>query len=574
MVSIKGLFLPLVLLLIVGLLGLPPDPSLPVQAQADQTWDDGCDARAVAALAPTTSLIDYQAACDHYRACNSNDERNAVCQFSAFQQMLAQCPVGDQQCHDGAVLMAAALLAYDAPFGEVWEWSPPPTVIEGLPAGLAAFWQGDDTAALAAYQQTAPEDFPYDVMLPLSRAVLYQRNGQPELALAEYDYAFNYVFEHPLLRYARSRLYAAQGRLDEASFEVAAVASWMQADPVADNPDMPAFLTALQAEYPLDATRIQAWLVYPVSRTSQYMTDEVHDTSLTEPRPVQLGVFDDLNLLFTLGLKNWNVDGLGEPDPIVQVLRETDAPGTYQLDYPTYDDNGGVLSLTEIAGGYSGSESIYYFEGAAAWTFLLAPADAPDPRLALNEQRYCEGGVVSRVGMGSVVTNISYADMFPLQLSETPAGTDVLAEITQPDTGYITVIGGPTCIENVTWWEGYHSNGVRGWFPENIDTMYNTSPATLLPTSLFCEGQAPTLLPRLTIGQRATVIPGLGANNLRQEPIEASALLASIPPDATFDILGGPVCLDNMVWWYADYNGVQGWTPEGDAPTYWLAPAE
>lgn len=554
-----------------GILLMLLAPAVP--AQENQTWKDGCDARVVDAIAATSDMIDYQAACDHYRTCDPSGDGDALCQFSTFRMMQAQCPAEDKQCHDGAVLFAAAILAYDTPFGEVLGWEPPQTVIDGVPLGLEAFWNGDDAGALAAYQRTDPHDFYYDVMMPLSRAVLYQRLDLPEQAFAEYDYAFGFVFGHPLIYYARSRLYAELGRLDEASFDVAALAAYISRDPEFNDPALDEFLTALQAEYPLDETRLQDWLYYPVSATSQYVTDAAYDTSLKEPRPVRVGVFEDLNAVVAIGLKNWDESCINSSDEILQVLRGSDDRTTYTLTYPTFDDNAGAISLTRVDSGYTGNEYIYYFEGAASWDFMLAPADAPDPRHSLNERRYCEAGVVSRVEIGTVVTNISYAGTYPLQLTDTPDG-EVMAEITEPHTGYITVVGGPTCVQGVTWWEGYHTSGVRGWFPENIDTLYNATPTAMQPDIPFCAGNAPSLSPRLSVGQNALVIADLGANNIRSEPSAEAELLGRIPPDNTFEVIGGPVCLDDIVWWYVDYAGLRGWTAEGEAPTYWLAPVE
>jgi hypothetical protein len=34
--------------------------------------------------------------------------------------------------------------------------------------------------------------------------------------------------------------------------------------------------------------------------------------------------------------------------------------------------------------------------------------------------------------------------------------------------------------------------------------------------------------------------------------------------------LAGPVCGENLAWWQVDYNGLVGWTAEGQGNEYWL----
>lgn len=561
----------LLLLVLSGLFGISPSSSIstptPAHAQRNQYWDDGCDARVIDAIADTTDTLDYRQACADYQECLSNEL--PICQFYAFQRMLEQCPVEDQQCHDGAILFAAAILAFDYPAGEWTDWVPPQTVIDGVPAGLAAFWDDDDAAALAAYQLTSPEDHYLDIAMPLSRAVLYQRLDQPDMALVEYDTIFGFVFTDPLARYVRSQFYAGLGRLEEASFDVAALDTFEMADPALNE-----FVESLQAQYPLDDSIFQDWLYYPLTASSQYVVNEVNDLSLVPPRPVRLGVYEDLNLVVTIGLKNWTSDGFSGSDDILQILHRTDDPTRFTLTYPAYWENYGAISVTQVAENvFRGFEEIGFFEGYGAWEFMLAPADAPDPRLALNEKRYCEGSVISRLAIGAVVTGIDYSDRFPLLMTDTPDGA-VIGDVKVPHEGYITVVGGPECVGEVTWWEGIHTDGTRGWFGEHVDTMYYAVPTTMRPEILFCQGSAPALPPRLSVGTSAVVVPDLGANNVRREPAIEAESLGAIPPNATVAIIGGPVCIEDTVWWYADYDGLIGWTVEGQAPTYWLAPVD
>jgi hypothetical protein len=100
-----------------------------------------------------------------------------------------------------------------------------------------------------------------------------------------------------------------------------------------------------------------------------------------------------------------------------------------------------------------------------------------------------------------------------------------------------------------------------------------TSSAQAQEFTVSCPG-APT--PRLMAGQSGRVTPGL-PNALRNVPGRGwnSVVLAWIPANATFSIPSGyaPSCADGMYWWYVNYNGTYGWTPEGsNYGQYWTEP--
>ena len=83
------------------------------------------------------------------------------------------------------------------------------------------------------------------------------------------------------------------------------------------------------------------------------------------------------------------------------------------------------------------------------------------------------------------------------------------------------------------------------------------------------------LTPRLEPDIRARVEPGPGtANNLRAAPGLSADVLTQIPPGGVFRVITGPECANSYVWWQVDYDGVTGWTAEGDPVSgrYWLEP--
>ena len=70
-------------------------------------------------------------------------------------------------------------------------------------------------------------------------------------------------------------------------------------------------------------------------------------------------------------------------------------------------------------------------------------------------------------------------------------------------------------------------------------------------------------------GTTVHVTPG-SPNNLRSSSTGAS--IGKIPGGASFQVLQGPTCLNNAVWWQVNYNGLISWTAEGQGSTYYLQP--
>lgn len=79
---------------------------------------------------------------------------------------------------------------------------------------------------------------------------------------------------------------------------------------------------------------------------------------------------------------------------------------------------------------------------------------------------------------------------------------------------------------------------------------------------------------RLTVGSQArvTVWPDL-PNRIRNNYTFTATVVGQIPAGAAFQVSGGPACSSGVHWWYVTYNGVSGWTAEGNgSTTYWLEP--
>jgi Tol biopolymer transport system component len=94
------------------------------------------------------------------------------------------------------------------------------------------------------------------------------------------------------------------------------------------------------------------------------------------------------------------------------------------------------------------------------------------------------------------------------------------------------------------------------------------TPAIVLPNGGTCPGFLPS---RLVIGQKGQVLPGQ-SNRVRAAP-PSGAILTVMPAGSVFDVLGGPTCTSNgIAWWQIKFNGIVGWTAEGQGNSYWLQP--
>jgi uncharacterized protein YraI len=83
-----------------------------------------------------------------------------------------------------------------------------------------------------------------------------------------------------------------------------------------------------------------------------------------------------------------------------------------------------------------------------------------------------------------------------------------------------------------------------------------------------CPGALP---PQLTVGGQGRVTPGL-PNKVRSQPSFSATQVGSIPGEGVFSVLDGPRCSEGYTWWQVNYNGLIGWTAQGDSSEYWVEP--
>ncbi|NDJ78416.1 MAG: SH3 domain-containing protein, partial [Chloroflexi bacterium] len=226
---------------------------------------------------------------------------------------------------------------------------------------------------------------------------------------------------------------------------------------------------------------------------------------------------------------------------------------------------GGFFNVLE--GPMCGPEGRYWwrvsYQGITGWTaegengvYWIAPLytcnNSPPPRLTPNTLAQVLPGLPNRLR--------DYPGTNGAQIGEIPGG------------GVFTVLDGPQCgPEGWTWWR-VNYNGQVGWTAEGQGSEYWLAPYSYVP-----EPPPPavcTLTPRLSIGAQGRVTPG-DPNTVRSQPYAGggSTILGYIPGGGVFNVLEGPSCgPDGRYWWRVTYQGVTGWTPEGENSTYWLEP--
>ena len=112
--------------------------------------------------------------------------------------------------------------------------------------------------------------------------------------------------------------------------------------------------------------------------------------------------------------------------------------------------------------------------------------------------------------------------------------------------------------------------------PEIVEYLYRTPVPEIAdpektPSAPKAGKCVNTLPPILKPGDDAAVTytPPV-ANRLRNKPGLSGGVIGMLNPGALFYVMDGPVCADNLYWYYISYNGSYGWTAESGEGQYWL----
>ncbi|HLV35325.1 MAG TPA: SH3 domain-containing protein [Spirillospora sp.] len=213
----------------------------------------------------------------------------------------------------------------------------------------------------------------------------------------------------------------------------------------------------------------------------------------------------------------------------------------------------GLIGWTAEGNGYN----TYYLEPT------YAPPPPPPPACVLTP-RLIVGGLGRVMPVPAIPNVVRTAP----GTSSTGANSVVIGEI--PPGGVFSVLAGPNCGTDGRWWWQVNYNGLVGWTAEG-EGYHNYWLEPWQHSGAACPGFLPS---RLIVGGLGAVtsVPSL-PNRMRSGPAFNFDSIGLIPVNGVFTVLNGPYCNNNTAWWQVNYNGLVGWTAEGQASTYWLRPA-
>ncbi len=201
----------------------------------------------------------------------------------------------------------------------------------------------------------------------------------------------------------------------------------------------------------------------------------------------------------------------------------------------------------------------------------------------------CPGAPATRLAVGmraSVTPANSGASPIPVRVREQAGTKAAIVTILQSGEAFL-IIEGPLCVERYLWWKVRTDGGLIGWAAEGTSAQYfidplndgKTSTSTsafgaTLNTPSFCPDAPKT---QFVIGERGTVRPAdkkaavPNSARLREKPGTTARITGTLPEGVTFEIVGGPQCVESFIWWQIKAeNGMAGWTAEGDMQRYYI----
>jgi hypothetical protein len=213
-------------------------------------------------------------------------------------------------------------------------------------------------------------------------------------------------------------------------------------------------------------------------------------------------------------------------------------------------------------------------------TPTLIPTATETPRTGAVR---CEGFMYSRLRVGEQGRVMpgdpnrlrEYPDVMSAQLRLIPAGAA------------FDVLEGPRCdMGSEAWWRVRYLN-TEGWTLEGYGLNYYVEPVivsvalfptnTVIPTLTATGRMHPTScpgspVPRLTEFGWGRVTPG-EPNNMRKGASASHYIVGIIPAGETFKVIASLECDETgRTWWLVEYQGVRGWTLEGEGDTYYVEP--
>lgn len=282
-----------------------------------------------------------------------------------------------------------------------------------------------------------------------------------------------------------------------------------------------------------------------------------------------------LMLLMTLPMQAQTAVPCGSPLAMTPGMRFNTRPGIYIRNLPTR--SGGITEYLQnsitfrVVGGPHCADGLNWWqvEGPSnlnpGWIaekesptgrYLIFPIEE-DPTALCPEPLNLVNG--SRMPLLNDVRIRREPNLNALVLHVAPTG----------DT--VTIISGPECIDTLNWWEvqvTWQGIIIQGWMAEGRFGATFVADPDLPSPDAICG----TPMIRLRVGDRASVnVDDFKPKHLRSAPGLDGVVLATLIEGIPFDIIGGPICADNLNWWQIQIVSrpdVIGWLSEG-GPGNW-----
>jgi len=187
----------------------------------------------------------------------------------------------------------------------------------------------------------------------------------------------------------------------------------------------------------------------------------------------------------------------------------------------------------------------------------------------------CSNSPPSRLAI-NMIGRVTYDPPDPSDIWANP-GSGKIA--TMPPGTSFTVIAGPICVNNLTWWT-VQWKGIQGWTAEGKEDTYWLEPLPNPPLNFgtTCPNFAVT---RLAIGKKARILRSNSKSDtskpLRSAPSSPN-IIVQIPLGTIVEVIGGPSCSlyqkeGGIAWWKVRYGSIVGWVSEGIGDLYYMEPA-
>ncbi|MBI5670992.1 MAG: PD40 domain-containing protein [Chloroflexi bacterium] len=296
----------------------------------------------------------------------------------------------------------------------------------------------------------------------------------------------------------------------------------------------------------------------------------------------------------------WTDSGL----VVRSITPRPDAP-TYTEDFNflVYNENGALLAtvpvprtdtefmIDHLAVNFDGQEYIAALYNVGTWILLnpLTGDNIPAPGLLQLSAAAAPQGAVSALafppetgaptnGRWDIVDSQGNPTGLSIPLNDVPSASQPAFS---PDGQAVAYITGTTT-QGVEVWRGGQAATVPPVEEDQLISAVVWSPLVWRIASSGEFGQEPVsafncpdaLPPRLAVGSTGRVIAGSGPNNLRAEPFTTAQVVAEIPEGGEFTVVRGPDCGGDIIWWQVEYNGVTGWTAEGQGQDYFAEPGQ